>query len=109
MNSSTLPIITLLILLSLPLFSVSYGTLQKTTPSSPLTSHIYSPKLLEDYDYSCCEWERRSNVVILKWVISWEWGVVRVALELIPTLEDLSSSDTPLGNSKHLETHLPES
>ena len=35
--------------------------------------------------------------------------MVRVALELVPTLEDLSDSDTPLGNFKHLKTHLPGS
>ena len=50
--------------------------------------------------------ERRSNVIIPKWVFSWEWGLVRVALELVPTLEDLFGSDTPLGNTEHLGTHL---
>ena len=35
--------------------------------------------------------------------------MIRVALELVPTLEDLSSSDPPLGNFEHLETHLPRS
>ena len=34
-----------------------------------------------------------SNVIILKWVFSWEWRVIRMALELVPTLEDLSGSD----------------
>ena len=32
----------------------------------------------------CGQWERGSNVVIAKWVFSWEWGVVRVALGLAP-------------------------
>ena len=32
----------------------------------------------------CDQWERGSNVVIAKWVFSWKWGVVRVALELVP-------------------------
>ena len=34
-------------------------------------------------------------------------GVVRVALELVPTLEDLSGSNTPQGNTEHLGTLLP--
>ena len=34
-----------------------------------------------------------SNVVILQWVFSWEWGVVKVALELIPISEDLPDGD----------------
>ena len=73
-----------------------------STPFSPLTSHIYSPKLVEELWLLLWWVERRSNVIILKWVFSWEWGVVRVALELVPTLEDLSSSDTLQGNTKHL-------
>ena len=60
------------------------------------------------YDYSCGEWEKRSNVIILKWVFSWEWGVVRVASELVRTLEDMSGNNTLQGNTEHRRTHLPE-
>ena len=51
--------------------------------------------------------KRRSNVVILKWVFSWEWGVVKMASELILTLEDLPSGDVSQGNTEHLGSHLP--
>ena len=34
--------------LSLPLFLVSYGTIQKKNLFSSLASHIYSPKLMEE-------------------------------------------------------------
>ena len=34
--------------------------------------------------------------------------VVRVALELIPTLEGLPGNDTPQGNTEHLGSHLLE-
>ena len=33
--------------------------------------------------------------------------MVRVTLELVPTLENLSGSNTPQGNTKHLGTLLP--
>ena len=45
--------------------------------------------------------KRRSNVVILKWVFSWEWGVVKMASELILTLEDLPSGDVSQGNTDY--------
>ena len=49
----------------------------------------------------------RSNVINLKWVFSWEWKVVRMALGLVPMLEDLSGSDPSQGDTVHLGTHLP--
>ena len=51
--------------------------------------------------------KRRFNVVILKWVFSWEWGVVKVASKLIPTLEDLPNSDVSQGNTEHPGSHFP--
>ena len=44
--------------------------------------------------------ERMSNVVILKWVFSWEWGVVKVALELVPTSGGMFGSDTSPGDTE---------
>jgi len=34
-------------------------------------------------------------------------GVVRVALELVPTSEEMFGSDTPQGNTGHLRSLIP--
>ena len=52
--------------------------------------------------------ERRSNVVNLKWTFSWEWGVVGVALELVPTSVFMLSSDTSQGTARHPKDNIPE-
>ena len=52
--------------------------------------------------------ERRSNVVNSKWVFSWEWGVVGVALELVPTSIFMLGSDTSQGTPGHLKENTPE-
>ena len=36
-----------------------------------------------------------------KWVFRWEWSVVRVALELVPTPVDMLSSDIPQGTAEY--------
>ena len=49
----------------------------------------------------------RSSVINTKWVFSWKWGVVRVASELIPRLEDLPRGDVSQGNTEHPGPHFP--
>ena len=52
--------------------------------------------------------ERGSNVVNSKWVFSWEFGVARVALELVPTSALMLGSDTSQGIAGHSKDNTPE-
>ena len=40
-------------------------------------------------------------------MFSWEWGVVEVASELIPTSEDFPGNDVPQGNTGRPGSHFP--
>ena len=51
--------------------------------------------------------ERRSSVVNSMWTFSWEWGVVRVALELVPTSALMLGSNTSQGTVEHPKDNTP--
>ena len=54
------------------------------------------------------QWDQGSNSIVSKWVFSWEWGVVGVALELVPTSVFMLGSDTSQGTTEHLKENTPE-